>query len=176
MRQSGEYHSLAFRHGRAAVRTELEVQDDETRARRRRVSSRWAQFEVLGRNREGTEIAAGKSEEFLMGESEGVTAKSEVFGKSEGRADSVVGGFGDSLAGGGDDPDDTLDNTLSATLGPGALMSDIRDEAGRRNVLRTSEARTGEGPDVLSGKGSGVEMVDDVTVVGDARVGGERPM
>ena len=141
-----------------------------------RVSSRWAQFEVLGRNREGAEIVAGKSEDFLTGESEGVKAKSEVFGRSKGRAESVASGFEDSIAGGGEEPDNTLGNTLAVVSGPGASVSDIGNEAGRRNVFRAGEARTGEEPDVLSGKGSDVEMVDVVTIVVDARVGGEWSM
>ena len=67
MRQSGEYHSLAFRHGRAAVRTELEVQDDANQARRRRVSSRPAEFEVLGGNNGGADIVVGKFEDSPTG-------------------------------------------------------------------------------------------------------------
>ena len=65
MEQCGEYQSLAFRHGRAVVRTELEVQDDANRARRRRVSSRPAEFEVLGRNSGGAVIVIGMFEDSL---------------------------------------------------------------------------------------------------------------
>ena len=103
-------------------------------------------------------------------------AKSEVFGRSKGGAESVASRFEDFIAGGSEEIDDTLGNTLSAISGPSASVSDIGNEAGRRNVFRAGEARTGEGPDVLSGKGSDVEMVDVVTVVGDARVGGEWSM
>ena len=62
MEQCGVYHSLAFRHGRAVVRAELEVQDDANQARQRRVSSRPEKFEVLGGNNGGAEIVVGKIE------------------------------------------------------------------------------------------------------------------
>ena len=72
MEQCGECHSLAFRHGRAAVHTELEVQGDTNRAGRRRVSSRQAGFEVLGRNNGGAEVVVGKLEDSLTCMNKGI--------------------------------------------------------------------------------------------------------
>ena len=100
-------------------------------------------------------------------------ARSEVFGRSKGRSESVASRFEDFIAGVSEEIDDALGNTLSVISVPSAPVSDIGNEVGRRNVFRVEEARTGEGPDVLLGKGSVVEMEDVVTVVGEARVGGE---